>query len=782
MIRLPRRGRAIGVVVLLLTVAAWLAAAPGHAGEAGPAASPSPEAGGAQMPVAEVVIRGNRRIEEAVIRTRIRTREGEPLSAATVRNDVKSLYQLGFFEDVRVEVTPSAEGPVVAFVVVERPQIAGIVLEGREEVSEEDVRAAITVRPNTLADPAAIQASVLQVKALYTDKGFLDATVSTRLDPQPGDRVNLVFVIDEGKKVPVRTIEFEGNTAFSDRKLRGVIDTSEKGFWSWITGSGVLKSDALERDQQLLTQFYLDRGYANVRVGRPTITREADGLKLTFPISEGPRFNIGTIGFRGELIESEEKLRERLVTEPGSLFKASNLRRDIDTLTTVYADHGYAFAAVTPNTRVDAERKVIDVTFELTKNQQVRFGEINITGNVQTRDKVIRRELRIAEGEQYSATGLARSRQRVRALGYFRDVRMTTTPVPGTNQEVVDVDVQVDEQPTGQFTFGAGFSSEEAFSLLVQLQQSNLFGRGQRAALAGRFGTRTIAYDFSFTEPYFLDTPLSVGVDVFDIDREYTDFDRKSSGGALRLGYPLSDTWRVGLAYKLELITIRNVEETVTSPVILEQAALGQVTSSGLTFTLRHDGRDYPIDPTKGDLTTLTAEVTGGPFGGNVEIYRLEGSSRWYFPLGFWGLVGSLNGTIGHVDSLEGGPVPLFERYFLGGINTIRGYRARSVGPQDPPGSGTVIGGETAVFFNSEILVPLFPDSGAGLKALVFFDAGNAFDRGESFSFGDLKKSVGFGFRWLSPLGPIRLEFGYPLDIEPGDRKETVQFTLGAPF
>ncbi len=775
------RARAVRLLVLLLAVAAWLTAARGHAGEAGPPDPASPVPGGAQ-PVAEVVVRGNRRIEDAVIRTRIRTRVGEPLSAARIREDLKSLYQLGFFEDVRVEVTPSAAGVVVAFVVVERPQIAAILLEGHKEVSEEDIRAAITVKANTLADPAAIQASALKIKALYADKGFLDAKVTGRLDPQPDDRVNLVYVIDEGKKVPVRRIDFEGNSAFSDRKLRGVIDTGEKGFWSWLTGSGVLKSDALERDQQLLTQFYLDQGYANVRVGRPTITREDKGLKLTFPVDEGPRFDIGTIGFRGELVESEAKLRERLVTEPGSRFKASSLRKDIDTLTLVYADHGYAFAAVTPNTRVDTERKVIDLTFELTKNQKVRFGEINITGNAQTRDKVIRRELRIAEGDEYSGTGLARSRQRVRALGYFRDVRITTTPVPGMDQQVVDVDVQVDEQPTGQFTFGAGFSSEEAFSLLVQLQQSNLFGRGQRAALAGRFGTRTIAYDFSFTEPYFLDTPLSVGIDLFDIDREFTDFDRKSSGGALRLGYPLSDTWRAGVAYKLELITIRNVAETVTSPVILSQAELGQVTSSGVTFTLRHDGRDYPIDPTRGDITTLTAEVTGGPFGGNVETYRFEASSRWYFPLGFFGLVGSLNGTVGHVDSLEGGPVPLFERYFLGGINTIRGYRSRSVGPQDPPESGTVIGGETAVIFNSEILVPLFPDSGAGLKAVVFFDAGNALDRGEDLSFVGLKKSVGFGFRWLSPLGPIRLEFGYPLDIEPGDRKETVQFTLGMPF
>ncbi len=775
------RARAVRLLVLLLAVAAWLTAARGHAGEAGPPDPASPVPGGAQ-PVAEVVVRGNRRIEDAVIRTRIRTRVGEPLSAARIREDLKSLYQLGFFEDVRVEVTPSAAGVVVAFVVVERPQIAAILLEGHKEVSEEDIRAAITVKANTLADPTAIQASALKIKALYADKGFLDAKVTGRLDPQPDDRVNLVYVIDEGKKVPVRRIDFEGNSAFSDRKLRGVIDTGEKGFWSWLTGSGVLKSDALERDQQLLTQFYLDQGYANVRVGRPTITREDKGLKLTFPVDEGPRFDIGTIGFRGELVESEAKLRERLVTEPGSRFKASSLRKDIDTLTLVYADHGYAFAAVTPNTRVDTERKVIDLTFELTKNQKVRFGEINITGNAQTRDKVIRRELRIAEGDEYSGTGLARSRQRVRALGYFRDVRITTTPVPGMDQQVVDVDVQVDEQPTGQFTFGAGFSSEEAFSLLVQLQQSNLFGRGQRAALAGRFGTRTIAYDFSFTEPYFLDTPLSVGIDLFDIDREFTDFDRKSSGGALRLGYPLSDTWRAGVAYKLELITIRNVAETVTSPVILSQAELGQVTSSGVTFTLRHDGRDYPIDPTRGDITTLTAEVTGGPFGGNVETYRFEASSRWYFPLGFFGLVGSLNGTVGHVDSLEGGPVPLFERYFLGGINTIRGYRSRSVGPQDPPESGTVIGGETAVIFNSEILVPLFPDSGAGLKAVVFFDAGNALDRGEDLSFVGLKKSVGFGFRWLSPLGPIRLEFGYPLDIEPGDRKETVQFTLGMPF
>ncbi len=771
--------RVVRLVLLLLVLSVLVAGTRARAGEAG-TARPAPDAPGA--PVAEVVVRGNRRVDDAVIRTRIKTRAGEPLSPTQVRDDVKSLYQLGFFEDVRVEVAPSPAGPVVAFVVVERPQIAAILLEGRKEVSEEDVRGAISVKPNTLVDPPAVQASALKVKALYADKGFLDAAVTTRLDPQVDARVNLVFVIDEGKKVPVARIDFEGNKDFSDRKLRGVIETSEKGFWSWLTGSGVLKSEAIERDQALLTQFYLDRGYANVRIGRPAVTREDRGLKLAFPVDEGPKFRIGTVGFRGELVESESVLREKLKTEPGSLFKASSLRKDIDTLTTLYADHGFAFAAVTPNTRVDSQRKIIDLTFELKKNQEVRFGEINITGNAQTRDKVIRRELRISEGEQYSATGIARSRQRVRSLGYFRDVRLTTTPAPDTNQEVVNVDLQVDEQPTGQFTFGAGFSSDEAFSLLVQLQQSNLFGRGQRAALSGRFGTRNVAYDFSFTEPYFLDTRLSVGVDLFDIKREFTDFDRKSTGGALRFGYPLSDTWRAGAAYKLELITIRDVAATVTSPVILAQAALGQVTSSGTTFTLRHDGRDYAIDPSSGDLTTFTAEVVGGPLGGNVDVYRLEATSRWYFPLGLYGLVGSVNGTIGHVDGIDGGPVPLFERYFLGGINTVRGYRGRSIGPQDPPGSGTVIGGETAVVLNSEILVPLFPESGAGLKGVLFFDAGNSFDRGESLSFGDLKKSWGFGLRWLSPLGPIRLEFGYPLDIEPGDRKETVQFTLGAPF
>jgi outer membrane protein insertion porin family len=717
-----------------------------------------------------------------VIRARIKTRAGQPLSRAQVRDDIKALYQLGFFRDVQVDVEQGPAGPVVTFLVEERPQIASIEIEGRKEVSEDDVRGAIAVKPNSLVDAAAIQASAQKVQALYADRGFLDAKVTTRLDPQVDDRVKLVFVIDEGRKVPVVRVDFEGNRAFSDRRLRRVISTKEKGFWSWITGSGVLKSEALEQDQARLTQFYLDRGYANARTGKPTLARERKGLKLTFPIQEGPKFRIGAIAFRGELVEPEAKLRERLETEPGETFKASDLRKDIDRLTTVYADHGFAFAAVTPNTRVNAESRTIDVTFELQKNQRVRFGEITITGNQQTRDKVIRRELRVDEGEQYSATGLAKSRQRVRQLGFFKDVRVTTTPVPETNQEVVDVNVHVEEQPTGNFTFGAGFSSEEAFSFVVQLQQANLFGRGQRAALSGRFGTRTIAFDASFTEPYFLDTRLSVGVDAFSVDREFADFDRESTGGVLRFGYPLSEQWRASVAYKLERIRIENVDPSVTSPIIRSQEALGTVLSSGTTLSIRHDGRDYFLDPTRGDLTSVSVELVGGPFGGNVDVFRLETSSRWYYPLGVYGLVGSLAGTLGHVDSLYGGPVPVFERYFLGGINSVRGYRSRSIGPQDPPESGTVIGGETALVLNAELLLPLFPESGAGLKGVVFFDAGNAFDRAEAIKLSELKKSYGFGLRWLSPLGPIRLEFGVPLDLEPGDRKESVQFTLGTPF
>ncbi len=769
--------RAAGLVVLLVT---WLLTGVAR-GEA-PAPGTGSAAAGAGGPVAEVVVRGNRRIEDSVIRARIKTRPGEPLSPATVRDDIKAIYQLGFFDDVRVEVTPGPAGPVVAFVVSERPQIAQVVIEGRKEVSEEDVRGAITIKANTIVDPTAIRASEQKIRALYVDKGYLDAKVTSRLDPQPDNRVNLVFVIEEGKKIPVRAIEFEGNQAFSDRKLRGVIETRRKGFWSWLTGSGVLKSDALERDQTLLTQFYLDHGYANVRVGRPRVERRGDGLVLTFPIQEGPKFRIGSVAFSGELIKPEAELRKTLQTQPGMVFKASSIRKDIDTLSTLYADQGYAFAAVTPNTKIDPETRTIDLTLELKKNQRVRFGEISITGNTTTRDKVIRRELRIVEGEQYSATALSKSRNRVRQLGFFKDVRITTTPAEGTNQEVVDINVAVDEQPTGQFTFGAGFSSEEAFTFVTQLSQSNLFGRGQRAALSGRFGTRTVAFDASFTEPYFLDTKLSVGVDLFSVKREFTDFDRKSTGGVLRLGYPLSDTWRANVAYKLEQVEITDVESTVTSPFILSQAALGTVTSSGVTWTLRHDGRDYFLDPSRGDLTTFSVEVTGGPFGGNVDTYRLEASSRWYFPLPLWKLVGSAAGTIGHVDTLEGGPVPIFERYFLGGINSVRGYRSRSIGPQDPPGSGVVVGGETILVFNTELLVPLFPESGAGLKWVFFFDAGNAFGRGTSIDLGDLKKSWGFGLRWFSPLGPIRVEFGFPLDLGPGDRKESVQFTLGAVF
>ncbi|MEM7828187.1 MAG: outer membrane protein assembly factor BamA, partial [Candidatus Aenigmatarchaeota archaeon] len=401
--------------------------------------------------------------------------------------------------------------------------------------------------------------------------------------------------------------------------------------------------------------------------------------------------------------------------------------------------------------------------------------KIYIMGNTKTIDKVIRRELEITEAEPYSITKLKRSKQNLMRLGYFKDVNLSTEK--GSSPDKLNVKISVEEAPTGSISGGVGFSSIEQLFAVFQIQERNLFGTGRQAGIVAQLGTKRQFYDISFTEPRFYDTNLLTGFDVFNLTTTYLDFSRRDTGGALRFGYPLPREMYFTTTYRYELIKIFDVSESA-STFLKEAEKEGERRVSSIVSTISKSTLNNPIDPTSGLYTRLSVGLAGAFLGGNTDFIKTIYGFRYYWPLR-WDLVYMFNGEIGYGRKLPSGDLPLIERFFLGGINTVRGYRSRSLGPKDPK-TGDVIGGNKELFFNNEISFPIVKE--AGLKGVVFLDAGNAFSEGEDLSLSDLRVGAGWGIRWLSPLGPIRIELGYPINKKKGDKSQVIEFSIGRFF
>jgi outer membrane protein insertion porin family len=743
-----------------------------------------------------VVITGNHRVEEEAIRVHIRSQPGIHLSDETVDNDIRALYRMGFFDNIEATLIEENGQWVLTYRVRERPLIREVRVEGNKKVSREDLDGALKVRPNTILEPEKVRRGIEEAKKLYEKKGYLDAAITYTTEPAAESEVVLTYQVAEGKLVRISDIIFEGARAFTPRQLRRVMQTKEKWLFSFLTGAGNLDSDVLKTDIERLTAFYYDHGYIDVKVDEPLVERKDDRLTVTVKIEEGSQYNVGAIDIAGELLADMTAARTRLQLAPGEVFRTSKLRDDISGLTEVYGDEGYAFVNVTPDTTVDQQAKTVDVTYKVSKGPEVFIDQIDITGNTKTRDKVIRRELRLQEQERFSGSKLRRSQERLRRLGYFEDVNITTRKAD--REDRLDLLVDVKEASTGAFSAGAGISSGENFLFNVRLSEINLFGRGQRLVLNADFGAIRRNFSIDFTEPYFLDTELTTGISLFNWELLFDEFTRGGTGASVRAlypfsalgwntlwGYSLEDT-RLGLEYRIENAEISDVSPTAATIIRTEQ---GSSLTSSLTPRLFRDTRNHPFDPTAGSLQDLSFEFAG--VGGESKFIKAEARARWYHP--FWKspalgtFVFSLGGNLGYgLGYGERRELPLFERYFPGGINSIRGFRILSLGPRNNVVNflGQIIrrdpiGGSQQLIFNNEIIFPIVES--LGLKGVVFVDAGNAFSASQGIEMDEMRLSSGGGLRWLSPIGPLRIEIGIPLNPRVGDDKQTVMFSFGGP-
>lgn len=738
--------------------------------------------------IAEVIVKGNRRIESAAILNVITMKAGDTLYSDKTDTDLRAIYKLGHFQDVQASTEESDKGTVLVYIVVEKPVVREITFEGNKELTTDKLREALEFRQNAIFSTKDLNKSVVKIKKLYGDEGYYLAEVEPVVEKRSATDLKVTLKIVEGKKVLIRNIRFEGNRAFSDRKLRGIMETKEKWFMSWLTSAGTYKEEVLKNDALLIADFYMNNGYINVKVGEPTIKLNGsrDALEALIGITEGDQYRVGEIGFKGELLEPAEKLRKKLKSEEGEIFSRSVLRTDIFTLTDVYADKGYAFANVNPLTKTDPDKKIVDLTFDMEKGELVYIERINVAGNPKTRDKVIRREMRVSEAELFSATGMKRSKQQLMNLGYFEEANIATTK--GSSSNKLNVSVDVKEKPTGTFSIGGGYSSLDGFIGQGSIQQANFLGLGLKANVSASIGGNSQTYAIGLTDPYFLDTKWTVGADIFRSERDYTDYSRRLTGGDIKAGYSLSDFVGTFFMYKYEIKDIYDPTWTyqTLSTKDPDNYPLGTTTTSSISASITRNTTDYRLDPSSGMINSLSAEYAG--LGGDNKFAKVTTDHTWFTPL-YKKLIFSTKLTLGYIQEV-GQPVPIDENFYLGGIYSLRGYKARTVSPtksqlsKDIKGNQATelvyLGGNTEAFGNAELTFPLIPD--AGVKGVVFFDYGNAFNDNDKM-FSSMLMSFGGGIRWSSPIGPLRLEYGIPINPRDIDNKSgRFEFSIGSLF
>lgn len=722
--------------------------------------------------VAKVEVTGNERVDTAVISNNIKTREGDVYNLDKIREDMKSIYKTGFFSDVQIDVKDTEKGKSVTFVVIERPPVKSILMSGNKKIKTDDLTEKVKIKTGTVLNIEKVKESMDEIRKLYSGKGYYAAKITYQVDYGEAYDATVTFLIEEPELSYVRKIAFTGNKAFKDSTLKGYMRTKEKGWLSWFTGSGILDEDALIEDRRNIEAFYHDNGYTKVQVGAPDVVLSKDGksISITTPVEEGVVHKVGTIEFDGDMIVPKEQLLKIIKTQQGNIFRTTVFYEDVLAITDVYQDKGYAFCDVAPLTTIDDTTHTVNATFKITKNQEVYFNRINIVGNTRTRDKVVRRELKFAEGDRFSITNIKDSKKKLKNTTFFKDTDFKIVKTDDPNK--VNIDLNIDEKPTGTFSIGAGYSTAEKVILSGAVSEDNFLGTGRKMVLEAALSSYTQEFRFTYLEPYIFDRNIHAGFSVFNFKRYMDTYDYKKTGGNFSLIKPLTDDVKAIAKYRIENVDVTNIASDA-STYIKEQE--GTSLTSSMIFSLSKNTIDDIMNPTKGVNTAISLETAGGPFGGDNDFVSLSAFYGRYIPIKFMESAFFLKGTAGTIGGYNGKQVPITEKYYVGGLNSIRGFAYGKAGPMDE--NDEPIGGKNQMFFNFEWIFPIYKP--AGVKGVIFTDTGAGFDSWSSLR---MRSSAGFGIRWFSPLGPIRLELGFNLNPKEGEKKSLFDFAIGTQY
>ena len=593
--------------------------------------------------------RGNVRIDSGAISRKIKSKAGDFYNPASLREDLKAVFKMGYFEDVRIEVEESEKGKIVTFEITEKPIIRSVEYTGLDALPEEDVSEVVNLGTNTILNPNKVNNGVEAIKALYKSKGYYNTTVTAQISYPDKGYAELRYIVEEGDKVYIKEIKFIGNKTFDSDELEDIIESSEKNWLSWLTDGGLMKQRILAQDVARLGSFYNNQGFLEAKIGEPKVDQDKEWLYITFTIEEGPRYRVGTVTFSGDLLEDKQVLRSFLSIQNEEFINRQVLREDVLKITDFYSENGFAFADVRPRTKKSATGARVDIDININKGELVYIQRIVTKGNSRTRDNVIRRELNIAEGGIFNSKALRTSTQRLQRLDFFEEVNIV--PEPALDPSKMNITVQVKEKSTGQFSIGAGYSSVDSFMVMGEISENNFLGRGDRLSLAANLSGTSNRFNLGYTDPHFRDSQLSVGADLFNWFREFEDYDKDSKGGALRLGYPVFEKWRGYGSYSYTDTELSNVSE-FASRIIIDSMDI-RITSA-VKFGMVRDTRDRRSGASRGSENSITIKYAGGPLGGDAEFTRLEGFSSWYFPLP-WSTVFHFKAAAGQVWEHEPG-------------------------------------------------------------------------------------------------------------------------------
>lgn len=765
--------RVLGTALALL-VALFVAVAPAAAQD-GPV-------------VSRINVEGNQRIEESTVLSYMVIREGVPYSQQQVDQSLKTLYATGLFADVQIQQSNGT----VTVKVVENPIINRIAFEGNSKTSDKTLTDEVQLKPRMVFTRSKVQADVQRIIEIYRRSGRFAAQVEPKTVQLGQNRVDLVFEINEGPTTGVSRIIFIGNKAFSDGTLRDKIATAESVWWNFLQSNDNYDPDRLTFDREQLRRFYLSQGYADFRVisAVAELAPDRSGFYITFTIEEGDQYDFGKVEIDTKLKDVPiAELNELIRFGGGDQYNAELIDKSVDALTLAAGTKGYAFVDIRPRVRRNKESKTVDVVFKIEEGPRVYIERINIVGNTRTLDKVIRREIRLVEGDAFNRVLINRSRSRIRGLGFFKKVEINEEP--GTSGDRTVLNVEVEEQSTGEFSISAGFSSADNVVGAVSLTEKNLLGRGQFLRLQVSVSSIRQQIDLRFTEPYFLDRNMSAGFDLYNTHSVYdeSNYEADIRGVGLRLGFPLSEFGRLGLRYTLRQDDIQATNTLYQSDGITTLSLFG--------FTYAYDEKDDPVEPKNGFDLTWSGDVSG--LGGDKKYMRTELSSNWYKRLWLDDLILNVAASAGYIIAYGDEDLELNDRFFKGG-GSFRGFKTSGIGPRDiAPNTGTPpsVGGEMYAIGTVELRFPNFLPEELGIKTSLFTDFGTvgmvqnkpACDNdglgGNDICIVDdmsLRATAGVSVYWNSPFGPVRLDFSQILNKEDYDQTENFRFSAGTKF
>ena len=727
--------------------------------------------------LADVQVEGTKTLDPDVVLMRLSVRRGDPIDRATIDREVKKIWELGYFDDVQAELEKQPEGLVLVFKVQEKPRIGSIAVKGNSEMDEDDILAAMSTKTGSILNDKVLVQDLQKITELYRKDGYYLAKVTHSVSA--ADRgATLIINVDEGRRLYIKDVHVEGASQLSEGDVKDQLALSERGIISWITGSGILREEYLERDIAAINAYYLNNGFLDVRVAAPKVDYQEDGIVITFAVEEGTRYKVNQVTFEGDLIEETGEFKEMTHMddrdESRDYFSLAVMQDDIKALTDFYSNFGYAFAEIDgyPD---KASEDTVNVVYKIVKKDRIFVRRVELEGNVRTRDPVILRDVKLADGDLLQGGALRRSVEKLRKLGYFESADIDI--VPTENPEEVDLKVKVKEANTGMLNAGVGYSTYSKIGFGGAIMERNLFGKGYQLSFNGSFSSKYTYYVLSFVNPRLYDTQLGFGVDAYIMRDYYDDFEKKTTGSTLRFFYPLGEYTGVSLGYRFDKYNISDVDNDAASIIKRYE---GNNTSSVITASIRRDTTDANKPPRSGTIAYLGVDYGG--LGGDDKFVKPVGEFQAFYALSQNHVLhGRVKG--GAVLETESGtPVPVFERFYIGGMNSIRGYDSSTLSPRDPA-SGDLIGGDRMAFANFEYIWVFYPD--LGLSIVPFFDIGFNIDSEQSNNWNDnIVKSTGLELRWSSPMGDLRFSYGIPFDkgYDKSVHSGKFEFSMGQNF